>query len=93
MKPEDIYNSDDVTKMAFLKEHNYDAFIRVLYKSIESFPDRIKADPYLRDAKVSALYKVIEYFKQDDIQEFEKCALIQKIIDELDKDDISSSSK
>jgi len=93
MKPEDLHNKDNIAKMALLKEYDYDAFIRVLYKSIESFPDRIKVDPYLRESKVSALYKVIEYFKQDDIQEFEKCALIQKIIDDLDKDDISDSSE
>ena len=93
MKPEDLHSKDNIAKMTLLKEHNYDAFIRVLYKSIESFPGRVKTDPYLRESKISALYKIIEYFKQDDIQEFEKCALIQKIINDLEKDDISDSSK
>jgi len=90
---DDLHSASNLEEMRFLKDHDYDKFIRVLYKSIEAFPERIKTDPFPLESRIAALYKVVDHFKRDDIQEFEKCALIQNIINELEQDDIPSSSK
>jgi hypothetical protein len=93
MELDDLHSASNLEKMKFLKDNDYDKFMRVLYKSIESFPERIKTDPFPLESRIAALYKVIDYFKGDDIQEFKKCAIIQNIINELEQDDIPSSSK
>jgi folylpolyglutamate synthase/dihydropteroate synthase len=90
---DDLHNRDNLAMMAMLKDHDYDSFMRVLYKSIESFPERIKTDPFPLEHRILALKKVLKYFENDDIQEFEKCALLKKIIDELEKDNISSTGE
>lgn len=93
MSKDGLHNKDMLAMMGILKEYDYGKFIEVLYKSIESFPERIKHDPYPLEQKIGALYKIIEYYEREDIQEFRKCAFIKNIIDELNKDDISNSSK
>ena len=37
MELDDLHSASNLEKMKFLKDNDYDKFMRVLYKSIESF--------------------------------------------------------
>ena len=93
MELDDLHSASNLEKMKFLKDNDYDKFMRVLYKSIESFPERIKTDPFPLEHRISAIKKVLDYFEDDDRQEFEKCALLKKVIDELEENNIPSTGK
>jgi hypothetical protein len=43
--------------------------------------------------RILALKKVLDYFEDDDRQEFEKCALLKIIIDELEENNIPSTGE
>lgn len=83
-------NMDHIRKMYLLKEYDYDKFMRILYKSLEEFPEKVARDPYPLDTKVNALNVVRSYFEKE--EEYEKCNVIKNILNGIQEEDIPSVS-
>lgn len=74
---------DLLRELKKLRSNDIDAFSRLVMKCLEEAPEQAIADDHPAKEKLSALQSLRDYF--EGIEEYENCAHIRMIQDEIDK--------
>lgn len=69
--------------LTILRDHNPDLFMRAMFKIISKHRDLVLGEGHTKEEKLAALNRMIQYFQSPELEEFEKCAVIQSWIDEI----------